>query len=214
MNNTWSKFIKEEFKKDYFIKINNEINKNEIIFPPKKLIYKVFDMSLEKIKVIILGQDPYYKKGQAHGLSFSVHNNIKIPSSLNNVYKEIENEYGEIKNKSGNLEKWENQGVFLLNSILTVVENKPSSHKKIGWQFFTNNVINYISDNTNNNVFMLWGDYAKGKEYLINNKKHLILKSAHPSGLSAYRGFLGNNHFKLCNEYLKKNNKEEINWNC
>ena len=165
------------------------------------------------LKVVLLGQDPYHQKGQAMGLSFSVPENIKIPPSLKNIFIELKNNYPEYEYSNGDLTRWANQGVLLLNSILTVRKSEPGSHNNIGWEKFTDNVIDIISKEKKGLVFMLWGNYAKGKEKYINENEHLILKSGHPSPLSANKGFwFGNNHFKKCNEFLTKNNSAPVKW--
>ena len=202
--------IQEELKKDYkFLSILNDYKEN--YYPSKENIFKSFEL-INNIKVLIIGQDPYHKKGQANGLSFSVNKDIKIPPSLRNIFKELNQEYGYDKPKHGDLSSWSKQGVLLLNSILTVEEGKPSSHKKLGWEDFTDNIIRYISDNEENIVFLLWGNFAKSKEILIDENKHHILKSSHPSPFSVNRGFLGCGHFKKCNEYLKLKNINPIDW--
>lgn len=183
------------------------------IFPPEKDVFTAFRLTpLNKIKVVILGQDPYHQPNQAHGLSFSVLPNIKIPASLRNIYKELQDDLGIEPAKHGCLEAWARQGVMLLNTVLTVEYNKPGSHQNIGWQKFTNRVLEIINAKSNKVVFMLWGAYAAQYKDIIDGRKHLILMSSHPSPLSAYRGFLGCKHFSKANEFLKKNKKKVINW--
>ncbi len=188
--------------------------KNKKIYPNPKDIFKAFELSpFSKVKVVILGQDPYHGVGQAHGLSFSVKEGIKLPPSLQNIYKEIESDLKNKKDfKNGNLESWAGQGVFLLNAILTVVANTPASHQGNGWEEFTDNVIKTISDKKENVVFILWGNYARSKKSLIDTSKHLVLESPHPSPFSAYNGFFGSKPFSKCNKYLKEHGEKEIEW--
>ena len=167
---------------------------------------------IDNVKVVILGQDPYHEEGQAHGLAFSTPEGHSIPRSLKNIFKEIESEYGYPIPDSGCLESWAKQGVFLLNTVLTVEEGNANSHSKCGWQTFTDNVIKILNNQKQPIVFLLWGKQAELKKELITNPNHLVLISAHPSPFSARRGFFGSNHFKLANEFLKENNLEEINW--
>ena len=214
--NDWDKCLEDEFQKDYFQellrKVDEEYEKYNV-FPPKSRVFSAFKCSnLSDIKVVILGQDPYHEKGQAHGMCFSVLPGVDIPPSLKNIYKEIESEYGYAPPNHGYLKSWANQGVFLLNTTLTVREHQANSHSTFGWQKFTDKVIEEVSKNCSNVVFMLWGRNAISKKNLIDESKHLVLTSAHPSPLSAYNGFFGNNHFRLANEYLRKNGKKEINW--
>lgn len=222
-NTTWANILKSEFEKEYFKnledKISSEYDKYDI-FPPKEFIFNAINLvDVDKVKVVILAQDPYHNTGQANGLAFSVNDNIKLPPSLKNIFKELENEYGEAFHsnniKSGNLAKWANQGVLLLNTILSVRKNTPMSHINIGWEIFTDKILELVSKKNKSVVFMLWGNPARKKKVEIlkySNSNHLILESSHPSPLSAYRGFLGCNHFKLANEYLISNNSEPINW--
>ncbi|MCB0536665.1 MAG: uracil-DNA glycosylase [Bacteroidetes bacterium] len=216
-DDTWFKFMKKEFQSDYFNTIstfiNNEKSKGKTIFPPREFILNAFKLTpLDNVKVVILGQDPYHNTGQAHGLSFSVPKNVKTPPSLQNIYKEIKADLGyEIPNH-GNLTNWAEQGVLLLNAVLTVNAHEPASHKKAGWETFTDNVIKYLSEHKTHVVFMLWGSFAQQKEYLIDHKKHLVLKAAHPSPFSAHRGFFGCKHFSKANDYLKQNGLSTINW--
>lgn len=217
MHNDWKDILSLEVEKDYFKKIKSflveETNKGKIIYPSKENIYRVFNMSPRDIKVVIIGQDPYFNPGEAHGLCFSVQDGVKVPVSLKNIYKEIESQLKIKKDfTNGNLSSWEEQGVFLINSFLTVEHGIQGSHSKCGWGIFTDFVIKYISDNFNDKVFLLWGSHAKTKLKLINTDKHYVLSSAHPSGLSAYRGFFGNNHFIDCNDFLVKKGIKPINW--
>ncbi len=213
---SWYSLLENEFNKDYFLKLREFVKKKykeKIIFPPAKLIFNTFNLTpVNKVKVIIIGQDPYHGKGQAHGLAFSVPKGVKIPPSLINIYKELKEDIGKKIPSHGFLQDWAKQGVLLLNSTLTVESGKANSHKNIGWEKFTESVIQLISKKRNNLVFLLWGNYAHKKEIFIDSNKHLILKSVHPSPLSAYNGFFGNKHFSKTNKYLKENNIGEINW--
>ncbi len=214
----WKKIFYKEKKKKYFINIKNFLKneyKKKIIFPQKKNIFQLFKLiEFNKIKVVILGQDPYCNINQAHGLAFSVLPNIKkLPKSLINIYKELKYEFNNFKIPShGYLINWVKQGVFLFNTILTVEKNKPCSHKNIGWEIFSNNIIKYINFYLKNIIFILWGKYAQKKIHLINKQKHFILTSSHPSPLSASKGFFGCNHFKKTNIYLKQKNISPIIW--
>ncbi len=216
IKNNWQVELKEEMEKEYFKKlmefIQEEYN-NKRIYPPKEEIFNAYNyLDFDKIKVVILGQDPYHGKGQGHGLAFSVKEGVKVPPSLKNIYKELKNEYSYSIPSTGNLLSWIEEGVFLLNTVLTVEENKAHSHKNKGWEKFTDKTIELLSEKRENIVFILWGNAAIKKEKLIDSKKHLVLKGVHPSPLSANRGFFGNNHFITCNEYLKKHGLKEINW--
>jgi len=215
----WQEFLAVEKEKNYFKNIMNfidsEKNKGKIIFPSSKDIFSIFSFcELKDISVVIVGQDPYHNENEAHGLAFSVHPVIKIPLSLKSIYKELVDDVGINMPQSGFLKPWAKQGVFLLNTILTVEKGKPNSHKNIGWQEFTDNLIELIAKNNDNVVFMLWGANAKSKHNIIDKSKkhHLILESVHPSPLSAYRGFFGCRHFSKCNKYLSENNYKQINW--
>lgn len=217
INNSWKDILKDELSKNYFIKIleflDKEINEGKVIYPGVDDIFSAFNLCpFETIKVVIIGQDPYHNPSQAHGLSFSVKKNIKIPPSLKNIIKELKTDLNISTENNGDLSTWAEQGVFLLNGSLTVEENKPMSHSKIGWEIFTNNVIKYLSDNKENLVFILWGKYAETKKDFIDEKKHLIIKSAHPSPLSAYHGFFGSKPFSRTNDFLKSKNINQINW--
>ncbi|PID83106.1 uracil-DNA glycosylase [Candidatus Campbellbacteria bacterium] len=214
---SWKKVLSEYFKKEEWKKLTDFIRNeylSKTIYPKPKDIFKSFELTkFDDVKVIILGQDPYHNPNQAHGLSFSVLENITPPPSLKNIYKELESDLKIKKDfTNGNLTSWAEQGVLLLNAILTVVKKFPASHHKKGWEEFTDFVIKTISDQKENCVFILWGNYAKSKEGLIDPKKHLILKSPHPSPFSANSGFFGSGHFSQTNTYLKKHNKKEINW--
>ena len=213
---SWYNLLENEFEKKYFTKLRSFI-KNEystkVIFPPSKLIFNAFNLTpANKVKIIIIGQDPYHGEGQAHGLSFSVPTGIKIPPSLMNIYKELNTDVNKSIPNHGLLEDWASQGVLLLNSVLTVESGKANSHKNIGWEKFTESVISLISKKKESLVFLLWGNYAHKKEDFINANNHLILKSVHPSPLSAYNGFFGSKHFSKTNNFLKKNNIKEIVW--
>lgn len=211
-------FIKEKYQ-PYYINIFNNIlhqkSLGKIIYPPKEKIFHALKLtSLKNIKAVILGQDPYHGYNQANGLSFSVTRGIKIPPSLFNIYKEISND---IKNfswpKHGDLNNWAKQGVLLLNTILTVEEGKPYSHKHLGWEKFTDKIIKLINDHCNQIVFLLWGKKAQEKKRMINKNKHKVFLAAHPSPFSAHLGFFGCKHFSKTNDFLEKCNKKPINWN-
>ncbi len=216
LENSWDKVLKDEFEKDYFKILTSVLHEKYLncsIFPPSKLVFNALELCpFEQIKVVILGQDPYHGRDQAHGLSFSVQDEIKLPPSLKNIYKEIANDLGKELPQSGNLERWARQGVLLLNATLTVEEGKPGSHQGIGWETFTDTVIKKISDEKEHVVFLLWGNYARAKKILINSDKHLILEAPHPSPFSAYTGFFGSRHFSQTNKYLKEHNLREIDW--
>jgi len=214
---SWKEVLKEEFDKTYFQHIvtflKAEKATGKIIYPPGSLIFNAFQQTpFSKVKVVILGQDPYHGKGQAHGLSFSVPQGIVPPPSLVNIFKELKNDLGiEIPN-SGNLEKWAHQGVLLLNASLTVRQNEPGSHSKIGWLQFTDQVIRKISEQKEGIIFLLWGKFAQEKQILIDETKHYVLKAAHPSPFSAANGFFGCKHFSKTNELLMKQQKSPIDW--
>ena len=217
INKSWNKILEKELKKDYFIsllKITQNNYRSNTCFPLKNNIFSAFNhCSFEKLKVVIIGQDPYHGINQANGLSFSVNSNQKLPPSLKNIFLEINNDLKITIRTNGDLEDWANQGVLLLNSILSVESGKPGSHSKIGWETFTDQVIKIISEQKRNIVFMLWGGYAKKKEKLITENKHLILKTGHPSPLSANRGYwFGNKHFSKCNFFLVENGIKPIAW--
>lgn len=215
IESSWAQQIPKIIKSPDFLKIQEflaEDKKKTEIYPPKKDIFNAFKYTpFDKVKVIILGQDPYHGKGQAHGLSFSV-KTPKLPPSLKNIYKELSQDIGFTIPKSGDLTPWTQEGVLLLNSALTVRANQAGSHQKIGWDYFTDEVIKVLSLKKNHLVFLLWGSFAHSKEALIDQNKHLILKAPHPSPLSAYRGFFGCAHFSKTNEYLQKNGQDIINW--
>ena len=215
MDNSWKEIFKNYPKrKELGITVDN-INKKRqtaTIYPPKELVFKVFDLPLEDIKVVILGQDPYHNPGQACGLSFSVNDGVPLPKSLINIYKELYDDLGITPAKTGNLEKWFKQGIFLLNSVLTVEEYSPASHSNVGWQDFTDYIIETISQKNNNVVFVLWGSYARSKKTLIDSSRHKIIESPHPSPLSAYRGFFGSKVFSRINSYLEEVGKKPIDF--
>ena len=213
---SWKSHLKAEFEMEYFQKltafVRNEYQFHKI-YPPAKLIFRAFNRcDFNDTKVVIIGQDPYHGLGQANGLCFSVDDTVKVPPSLQNIFKEIRNDLGKEIAGSGNLERWADQGVLLLNATLTVRAATPGSHQNKGWEEFTDAVIQTLSRENEGLVFLLWGAYAQRKGEVINLSKHLILKSAHPSPFSAHRGFLGNKHFSQTNEYLKSHGKKEIDW--
>lgn len=215
MHESWQEFLQAEFEQPYFKKLSDFLKQayqNSTVYPPKQQVFTAFTTDLNNVKVVVLGQDPYHEPGQAHGLAFSVRDNIKTPPSLVNIYKEINHEYGTPIPKSGNLKRWQEQGVLLLNNVLTVEAHKAGSHRGYGWEDFTLHCVEYLSKNRPHLVFLLWGRDARNKAKLIDKQKHLVLESAHPSPLSAYNGFFGNNHFKTCNEWLESHNLEAIQW--
>ena len=216
LEKSWENKMKKEFEKDYFSILNQFLKqeyKEQTIFPEKKLIFNALNsLPFNKVKVVIIGQDPYHGKGQAHGLSFSVTEGIKTPPSLVNIFKEIESDLKINNHGKGDLTKWAKQGVLLLNATLTVRENTAGSHQNKGWEQFTDQIISTISEERKDLVFLLWGKFAQNKTKLIDKNKHHILMSSHPSPLSSYRGFLGCKHFSECNNILKRENKTEINW--
>ncbi len=212
----FKEIIEEESKKEYFKELQSFVDeeyKNKTVFPERKNIFASLETTpYDKVKVVIIGQDPYHGEGEAHGLSFSVNPGIKIPPSLKNIYKELNSEYGCYIPNNGYLMKWAEQGVLLLNAVLTVEKDKPASHQGKGWETFTDRIIEEIDKKDDPVVFLLWGNFAKSKKTLLNNSKHLVLESPHPSPFSARHGFFGNNHFKLANEYLAKNGVKPIDW--
>lgn len=215
INKTWDKVLKDEMKKEYFrnlgIFVKNEY-KHKTIFPPYENIFDALRFTdYDQVKVVILGQDPYHGLGEAHGLSFSVHNGVKMPPSLLNIFKELKSDLG-INRTSTDLTDWAKQGVLLLNSIMTVEMDKPLSHKNKGWEVFTDNIIKYLNEREKPVIFILWGNFARSKKTLITNSRHKIIESAHPSPLSASRGFFGSKPFSRTNNYLKEFGWEEINW--
>lgn len=216
IEDSWKKVLSDAFEQDFFQRlvsfVKDEYQTNQV-FPPGKEIFNAFaHCSLQSVKVVILGQDPYHGPGQAHGLSFSVKPGVPFPPSLLNILKEIKSDIGIDMPPNGDLTRWADQGVFLLNATLTVRANQAGSHQNQGWETFTDEVIRTINKHRENVVFMLWGAYAQKKADLIDSKKHLILKAPHPSPLSAHRGFLGCRHFSQANEYLLEKNLEPIRW--
>jgi uracil-DNA glycosylase len=214
----WKEVLNKEFKKAYFKGIvaflKTEKMQNKTIYPAGSLIFNAFNLTpFNEVKVVLLGQDPYHGYGQAHGLCFSVPEGIQPPPSLINIFKEIQSDTGiGMPAKYGNLSKWAEQGVLLLNAFLTVRASEPLSHSKIGWEEFTNNVIQLLSDKKEGLAFILWGKFAQQKQALIDETKHYVLKAAHPSPFSADKGFFGCKHFSLTNEYLMRNGKNPIDW--
>jgi len=216
INSSWKDLLKDEFEKDYFKKLVEFVKKEyqtQTIYPKGKHIFKAFDLCpVKNVNVVILGQDPYHGPGQAHGLCFSVPEGISIPPSLLNIYKELNNSIGKEIPTSGNLEYWANQGVLMLNATLTVRAKQAGSHQNRGWETFTDAAVKKIAEEKEDLVFLLWGAYAQKKGAIIDKNRHYVLSSAHPSPFSAHKGFLGNNHFQLANEYLKSRGREAINW--
>lgn len=213
---SWKEQLKKEFVSPYFLTLTNFLEneyRSKTIYPQKEMIFNAFDKCpYDKVKVVIIGQDPYHGPGQAHGLCFSVNEGIKPPPSLNNIFKELESDLGISTPTSGNLTRWAEQGVLLLNATLTVEAHKAGAHQKKGWETFTDAVIKNVSDYHNNIVFILWGGYAQKKGDVIDSTKHHIIKSAHPSPLSAYNGFWGSKPFSQTNKYLKRIGKTTIEW--
>lgn len=213
----WKEVLKQEFNKPYFLQIvtflRTEKMADKTIYPPGPLIFNAFNTTpFENVKVVLLGQDPYHGKGQAHGLSFSVQDGVPPPPSLVNIYKELHSDIGIPIPKHGNLTHWAQQGVLLLNASLTVRANEPMSHAKVGWAEFTNAVIKKISDQKKHVVFLLWGKFAQEKQILIDETKHQVLKAAHPSPYSANSGFFGCRHFSKTNEYLSQEGIDPVDW--
>lgn len=218
INSSWQPFFEQEKSKKYYAELMHSVveeYQNFICFPPKELIFSALDKcALNDIKVVIIGQDPYHGEGEANGLCFSVNDNVKIPPSLKNIFVEINSDFDSIfLPTNGNLERWANQGVLLLNASLTVRKDEANSHKHLKWNLFTDGLISYISDNCSNIIFLLWGSFAQKKGSKIDRKKHFVLESGHPSPLSANRGFwFGNKHFSQANDYLKSIGKKPIDW--
>jgi uracil-DNA glycosylase len=216
MEQSWKEVLLEEFEKEYFIDLTETVRKaylSATVFPAPKLVFNAFEQCpFKQVKVVILGQDPYHGEGQAHGLSFSVQDGVRVPPSLQNIYKELAVDLGLDIPRSGNLERWARQGVLLLNATLTVEKDKAGSHQGLGWEKFTDAVIKKISDEKDHVVFLLWGKYAQEKVKLIDESKHHILTSPHPSPFSAHSGFFGCRHFSKTNIYLRKHNFGEIQW--
>ncbi|MGQ7869711.1 uracil-DNA glycosylase [Sunxiuqinia sp. sy24] len=213
---SWRNVLADEFKKDYFEKLSafvHEEYRSQSIYPPAKLIFNAFNQCpFDQLKVVILGQDPYHGPGQAHGLCFSVNDGIRVPPSLRNIFKELQQDVGKTIPTSGNLTDWAKQGVLLLNATLTVRAGQAASHQKKGWETFTDAVIQQINAQKEHVVFILWGNYAIQKGELIDQSKHLVLTSVHPSPLSASRGYFGNKHFSQTNDFLKQHKLGPVNW--
>ncbi len=217
INDTWKEVLKSEFNKPYFLQIVNflrtEKMAGKIIYPPGQLMFNAFNTTpFDEVKVVLLGQDPYHGAGQAHGLCFSVQTGVKPPPSLVNIYKELNSDIGMNIPSHGNLTKWAEQGVLMLNASLTVRAEEPMSHSKIGWAEFTDSVIKKVSDQREHIVFILWGKFAQEKQVLVDETKHLVLKAAHPSPFSANNGFFGCRHFSKTNEYLMQNGIDPVDW--
>ena len=216
IEDSWKSQLADEFAKEYFLQLIRFVKseyESHVVFPPGKQIFNAFDnCPFEKTKVIIIGQDPYHGPAQAHGLCFSVADGIQKPPSLLNIFKELKLDIGKEIPINGNLINWAQQGVLMLNATLTVRANEAGSHQNKGWEIFTDAVIKKLSDHKENLVFILWGAYAQKKANYINRKKHFVVESAHPSPLSASRGFFGQNHFSKTNAFLEKNGKQPIVW--
>ncbi len=215
INKKWDIVLADEMKKEYFKELGIFIKseyKSKTIFPPYENIFDALRYTdYDEIKVVILGQDPYHGLGEANGLCFSVHEDVQMPPSLRNIFKELENDLGIVREKK-DLSDWAKQGVLLLNAIMTVEKDKPLSHKDRGWEIFTDNIIKYLNDREQPIIFVLWGGFARSKKNLITNKKHYIIESAHPSPLSAYRGFFGSKPFSQINNILDENKQDTIKW--
>lgn len=213
---SWLEKLQPEFDKPYFDELIQFVRREYAqgaCYPPGSLIFNAFNLCpLPKVKVVLIGQDPYHEPGQAHGLCFSVNDGVPFPPSLRNIFQEIQTDLGTPVPSSGNLTRWAEQGVLLLNATLTVRAHAAASHQRRGWEEFTDAVIRLVSAEREHVVFILWGSYAQSKAALIDSTKHCILRSAHPSPLSAFRGFFGNHHFSICNQYLQQHNVEPINW--
>ena len=216
IEDSWKQHLAPEFEADYFSRLTRFVKEEYShyeVYPPGKLIFNAFNSCpFDKVKVVIIGQDPYHEPGQAHGLCFSVNDGVPFPPSLQNIFKEIQGDLGTPAPTSGNLTRWTEQGVLLMNATLTVRAHQAGSHQKRGWEEFTDAAIRHLAEEREHLVFILWGSYAQKKGAVIDRSKHLVLTSAHPSPLSAYRGFFGNGHFSKANEYLLKNGQEPIIW--
>ena len=216
IGNSWDEILKDEYQKDYFKNIAMFVNKEyreKTIFPPKSNILRAFKLTdYDNVKVVILGQDPYHGSNEANGLAFAVSKGVRLPPSLQNIYKELYNDLGITVSTNGDLEKWAREGVLLLNSVFTVEKDKPASHKNIGWEQFSDEVIKKVNEKNTPVVFILWGSFAKSKAKYITNPIHLVITSPHPSPFSAYSGFFGSKPFSRTNEFLRKNNIKEIDW--
>ncbi len=213
---SWEKALREELGKTYIESLSETLRikyDESAIFPPKDLVFNALELcSFDEVRVVILGQDPYHGKGQAHGLSFSVRDGVKLPPSLKNIYKEIASDLGREIPENGNLERWAKQGVLLLNATLTVEAGKPGSHQGLGWEQFTDAIIKKVSAEKEHVVFLLWGNYARAKKALIDTSKHLVLEAPHPSPFSAHTGFFGSHHFSQTNKYLAEHNLPTVDW--
>ncbi len=216
IGNNWDSILKEEYNKEYFLDLINKINneyRNKVVYPEYENIFNAFKCTnYDDIKVVIIGQDPYHGEKEAHGLSFSVLDGVKRPPSLDNIFKELYSDLGIVKN-TNNLTSWANQGVLLLNALLTVEKDRALSHKDFGWERFTDYVIKILNEREKPIIFVLWGNFARNKKELLTNKKHYIIESAHPSPLSASRGFFGSKPFSKINKILKDLGEKEIDWN-
>lgn len=215
MHDSWKDFLDSEFNKPYFQELSKFLHQayeTTTVFPAKPQVFRAFTTDLNQVKVVILGQDPYHTPGAAHGLAFSVPSSQPIPPSLANIYKEIDDEYGSHANTRGNLDSWQQQGVLLLNNVLTVEAHRAGSHRGKGWEQFTEATVKHLNEKCDHLVFMLWGRDARSKSNMIDRSKHLILESPHPSPLSAHSGFFGNGHFKKANDFLKMHKLDEIVW--
>jgi len=216
IHSSWKEVLKQEFQKPYFEELSEFVRKeyqNHQCYPPASLIFNAFDhCPFDKLKVVIIGQDPYHGDGQANGLCFSVADGLKFPPSLRNIFKELAVDLNQDIPATGNLERWADQGVLLINATLTVREAMPASHFGKGWEIFTDEVIKIVSKENENIVFILWGAFAQAKRKFIDQQKHLILESVHPSPLSAHRGFFGCEHFSKANKYLEEKGKDRIKW--
>ncbi len=215
IDKTWKAVLKTEFQKPYWKELTEFVRQQYLsgkVYPPAKNIFRAFDLCpLDKVKVVIVGQDPYHGEKQANGLSFAVNDGITLPPSLKNIYKEIQSDIGITPVPTGDLTRWAKQGVLMLNSVLTVAANMPASHKEKGWEKFTDAAIKSLNESREHIVYLLWGKYAQTKGEVINRKNNLVLTSGHPSPYSAQL-FFGNHHFSRCNEYLKKNESKVIDW--
>jgi uracil-DNA glycosylase len=214
---SWDKTLKEEFKKDYMQKLSffleDELNSKKSIYPQEYEIFSAFHLTpLDQVKVVIIGQDPYHGENQAHGLCFSVKSGVRVPPSLKNIYKELKSDLGLENPNHGFLESWAKNGVLMINNVLTVEQGKPASHQGMGWEVFTDKVVDILSDECENLVFLLWGSHAQKKAVNVDRKKHLVLECSHPSPFSAYKGFLGSGHFSKTNEYLQNCGIKPIDW--
>lgn len=217
LNSSWTKFLKQEFNKEYMkeleVFLNHQIKAGKTIYPKEENIFAALNATpLDKVKVVILGQDPYHGENQAHGLSFSVNKGVKIPPSLRNIFQELHDDLSIPIALHGNLENWAKGGVLLLNNVLTVEKANAGSHQKKGWEIFTDKIIKVINEQRSDIVFLLWGAPAQKKAKKVDSKKHFILTSPHPSPLSSYRGWFGSKHFSKCNTYLKSKGMPEVDW--